>query len=86
MIVRTATFNGRKYRIDTDEIDGSCDQYACNERFIHINAPLNTQKGLITVIHESLHASNWCAGEKVVDRTSTDIGRLLWRLGYRRVE
>lgn len=81
--VRTATINGRRYQVDVEQIDGWCDQYACNERFIHLIAPLNTQKGLITAIHEALHASNWAKSETTVDRTSKDIGRLLWRLGYR---
>ena len=41
---------------------------------------------LITLLHECLHASNWDKSEKVIDRTAVDIGKLLWRLGYRRVK
>jgi hypothetical protein len=82
--IRTHTFNGRKYKIDIDTgVDGWCDQYACNELMIHILADLGTQKGLITVIHEALHAEDWKAGEGTVERVSSEIGRFLWRLGYR---
>jgi hypothetical protein len=86
--VRTATFNGRKYRVcvDEDGLDGWCDQYKLDKRYISINKKLNTMAGLITVIHEALHASNWAVTEKVIDRVSTEIGRLLWRLGYRLVK
>ena len=81
--VRSATFNRRKYLIYVDTVDGWCDQYACNVRAIQLLVPLNTQKGLITALHEMLHASNWTKSEQDVDRVSTEIGRLLWRLGYR---
>lgn len=84
-MVKTATFNGRKYRITMDgRLDGWCDQYKLDDRHIVIAATQHTQNELITIIHESLHASNWCKSEEAVDRTSTEIGRLLWRLGYRR--
>jgi len=81
--VKTHTFNGRKYKIDIDSIDGNCDQYACNERYLSIYADLKTQTGLITAVHESLHACNWAKTEDIVDNVSKDIGRFLWRLGYR---
>ena len=85
MKVKTATFNGRKYKIDIepDGLDGNCDQYACNERYFSIYTDLNKQTGLITAIHEGLHACKWDASESSVDTASKDIGRFLWRLGYR---
>lgn len=83
MTVKTATFNGRQYKIFLQEpVDGTCTTYTL-ERAIEIFTPLDTQNGLITLIHECLHAGNWHASEDVVDRTSKDIGRLMWRLGYR---
>ncbi len=86
MTVRTATFNGRQYKIFLREpVDGACATYTL-ERAIEIFTPLDTQNGLVTLIHESLHAGNWAKSEETVDRTSKDIGRLLWRLGYRRAE
>jgi len=87
--VKTHTFNGRKYHIDVDLIEGWCDQFkldAQNGRCIHILADLSTQKGLIVAIHEALHAENWAATEDVVDRVSKEIGSFLWRLGYRKLD
>ena len=81
--VKTHTFNGRKYTIDIGKFEGSCDQYDCKEHYLSILADLDTQKGLITAIHESLHACNWAKKEDIVDSVSTDIGRFLWRLGFR---
>jgi hypothetical protein len=84
MTVRTATFAGIKYDIDLcGPIDGCCDKPHDDVPSIRIMADLNTQKGFITLIHEALHASRWAAHEETVDRTSKDIGRLLWRLGFR---
>jgi hypothetical protein len=87
MKVRTATFNGRKYKFEMDgRLDGWCDQFKLceSQRHITIMVKERTQNELVTIIHESLHASDWRASEDSVDRTSTEIGRLLWRLGYRR--
>jgi len=81
--VRTHTFHGRRYKIVVCQEDGNTDTYTLNERFLSIYADMATRNGLITAIHESLHAENWAASEKVVERVSTEIGRFLWRLGYR---
>jgi len=81
--VKTAQFNGRRYNISVVPApDGDCSQYK-PERELNIYADLRTRNGLITTLHESLHASRWSETEEVVDRVSKDIGRLLWRLGYR---
>ncbi len=84
MTVRTATFNGVKYDIDLcGPIDGYCDQPHGGRPTLAITADLATSVGLVSLIHEVLHASSFHSSEEVVDRTSTDLGRLLWRLGYR---
>lgn len=81
--VHTATFNGRQYKIILREpVDGACTTYNL-ERAIELFVPLDSKNGLITAIHEMLHASNWSKSEKDVDRISIEIGRTLWRLGYR---
>lgn len=83
MTVKTATFAGVLHDIDLcGPIDGCCD-HPFGIPSIRVMADPNTQKSLITLIHECLHASNWHASEDLVDRTATDVGRLLWRLGYR---
>jgi len=86
MKVKTHTFNGRTYKIKIDEIDGDCDTYALNERYLCVFADMNTRNGLISAIHEALHAENWVASEDAVDRMSKEIGTFLWRLGYRKVK
>lgn len=83
--IKTHTFNGRKYKIDLlGPVDGLTDTFNLDDRHLAILADLKTKQGLITVIHESLHACNWRATEDVVDRVSTEIGGFLWRLGYRK--
>ena len=86
MKVKTHTFNGRKYDIYFGQIDGCCEQYSIKptDREIAIFAKPNTRNELETIIHECLHAENWAATEGVVDRVSSEIGGLLWRLGYRK--
>ena len=84
---KTFKFNGRKHNIYIypDGFDGLCDQYKVknNERDIIIATDPATKNGLITLIHEPLHAENWRASEKSVDRTSKEIGAFLWAMGYR---
>ncbi len=83
--VKTHTFHGRRYYITTEPLCGSCTTYK-RENELFIQADLNKRVGLITAIHECLHAENWAASEEVVERVSAEIGSFLWRLGYRRKE
>ncbi|HDY69123.1 MAG TPA: hypothetical protein ENH85_15210 [Candidatus Scalindua sp.] len=83
--VRTHTFNGRLYKIFVGALDGMCDTFK-RERELVILADLDTRKGLITAVHESLHAENWAKKEADVERVGQEIGSFLWRLGYRKVE
>ena len=81
--VRSHSFNGRKYQIIvTPPLDGLCSTYK-PERELYLFESLKTKNGLITAIHEGLHASAWSASEEKVDQTSRDIGGFLWRLGFR---
>lgn len=80
--VKTHTFNGLSYDIVIGEIDGMADRYGGYS--VVVNGNLDSQKDLITLIHESMHAGNWDKHEETIDRSSKEIGRLLWRLGYRR--
>lgn len=82
--VRTHSFNGIKYEIEfTGKIDGLSETKE-GLRYMVIATEPYTQNELITIIHEGFHASRWNAHEETVDQVSSDIGRLLWRLGYRR--
>jgi len=83
--VKTHTFNGRKYLITVSPLlDGVCDTYK-KEREIIIMAPLETKAGLITVVHEAMHALAWKTSENKIDKDSKELGTFLWRLGYRRI-
>ena len=80
--VRTHTFNGVKYDILIGKFDGWAD--TTDGYSIVINSDLDTQKALITLVHEAMHACSWDKHEETIERSSKEIGRLLWRLGYRR--
>lgn len=81
--VRTHTFNGRRYKIYVRPApDGFCDK-SPKHLELYIFCSLKTKDGLITAIHEALHAENHYAQEDAVDRTSKEVGNFLWRLGFR---
>ena len=81
----THTFNRRKYLITISPfLDGVCDTFK-KEREIILMAPLETRAGLITAVHEAMHALDWKTSENRIDKDSKELGIFLWRLGYRRV-
>jgi len=79
---KTNTFNGVKYHIIAEELDGNCD--TDTKFWLVINRDLTKKVGLETSIHEALHACNWSANEEKVTMTAKDIARFLWNLGYRK--
>jgi len=79
---RTHTFNGRKYHLMFDELDGNCD--TDDKYWLIVERDLNKRIGLETIIHESLHACCWSASEEKVTQTARDIARLLWNMNFRR--
>jgi hypothetical protein len=84
MGVKTHSFKGVRYRItQIAGVDGITNGENMVPEVINC-AVAGTQNELITWIHEGMHASNWFQSEETVDQSSKDIGRLLWRLGYRR--
>ena len=94
--VLTHSFNGVSFKIGVDEpYIGWCDrpEEPQQSEYPAIRLPEGLPKGnrrnakrqLIVLLHECLHASDWNKHEDTVDRMSTEIGGLLWRLGYRRI-
>lgn len=81
--MKTHVFNRRRFNIILEEVDGLCDVPNAKEFDLFIFADLKTKNGLITAIHESLHAEDKELKEQVVERMSKEIGSFLWRLGYR---
>ena len=91
--VRTHKFNKIKFQIDVEEpYIGMCDSPESERPTITLPRGLphgnskGAKQGLITLIHEVLHAESWNLPEEKVDRIATDMGSLLWRLNYRRVK
>lgn len=85
MNVKTHSFNGTRYDIDIcGPIDGSCDCARSSRPSIRITTEPYSKKELITILHECGHAEDWSKSEEIIDRISSEIGTLLWRLGYRR--
>ena len=83
-MIRTATFNDVKYDVKLIEpVDGICDSPTGARPTLTVYADLNSQEGLETVIHESLHACFWAKTEEKVSQTAKDVARFLWRLGFR---
>ena len=79
--VLTHTFNGLKYHIIVDALDGNAD--TDDYYWLIIERDLKKRVGLETAIHEALHACSWSTNEEKVGETAYDIARFLWRLGYR---
>ena len=85
MAVKTASFNKKRYHVSLGKLDGL--HVPRNvDREIMVMADMKTLAGLITCIHEPLHAELPKLSEKTVERISKDIGRFLWRLNFRRVQ
>jgi len=89
--VRTHILNNEKYEIDVEvPYVGLID----NRNVKRITMPNGLAYGrgkkakadLIILLHECIHAEDWDISEKRVDQIATDIGTLLWRLGYRRTQ
>lgn len=85
--MKTHTFNGRKYLIYDERIDGLCtvdgpaDPYS-----ITISPDLSPLRTLDVEIHEAIHAIEHDAPEETVERLGKELARWLWRRGYRKVE
>lgn len=89
-MVQTHTLRGKRYRVELvrklGPNDGECDKPTKPGKAIRIVSSLKGERGMEVVIHEALHACAWDWDEEAVTETAHDITRLLWRLGYRRVE
>jgi len=94
--VRTHTFNNVKYYIMVDDpYLGWCDKPGRRPPKIGYPAiripeglkaggSKEAKLGLITLLHECIHAEHWALTETRTDQIASEIGNLLWRLGYRR--
>lgn len=85
MSIKSATFNGKKYRVNVGvDFNAICDAPTKpNPKLILLREPKNDRMTLELLIHEALHATNWPVSETKVKGTARDLARFLWRLGYR---
>ena len=82
--VRTHTFDGVRYNIYIHKpISGFCENKPDKTHGLWIFEDIRTRKGLVTIVHEAMHASHPNLSEDTVDRMSKEIGGLLWRMKFR---
>lgn len=79
------TIRGQVWRLTwvrdfADERAGEADD---EQRAIRILRDLPEREKLRVVLHELLHAECWDLAEECVDRVSTTMRDVLWRLGWR---
>jgi len=83
--VKTHRFNGVKYHIILRDLHGFTDYGPTKDEYsLVVSTKPRSRTELVILIHEAMHAGNWDKHEETIDRSSKEIGNLLWRLGYRR--
>ena len=65
---------------------GDCSDPTSDRPAIRIDKTLKGQKALQITVHECLHALDWTKDESWVHAASKDLSKILWDLGYRKVE
>lgn len=81
----------RRYRVllatklgAADEpLDGDCSNPTFPDRMIRYYVGLKGERRLDVLIHEMLHACFWDVREEGIGEASTDVARVLWKVGYR---
>lgn len=72
---------------DGHVILGECSSPDDKPRIVTVDSRVTGEEELDVILHELLHAAAWeVLGEDFVNSTATGIARLLYRLGYRKVE
>lgn len=71
--------------IKDKQTEGSCDAPDTPNKKIIIDKRLKGIDLLDTELHEFEHAADWQKCEEVVAQKMTDIAKILWRLGYRKL-
>ena len=85
--MKTHTFLRKVWRIVRAAVPSNCQGYCespnTKGRKIVLPPDLSEQELLTYCVHESLHACFWWLDEEFVTDAAADIGRFLWRMGFR---
>lgn len=65
---------------------GQCHGPHIKNKKIRIRERLRPKTTLEILIHEMLHAADWDKDEEWITEVAEDIARVLWRLGYRKLD
>jgi hypothetical protein len=86
-MIRTHTFSGKKYQINfADSIEGVCDSPKRDDSKAMTILTGSNLRALNSALHEAMEADGFC--DKCLHDSggftrTENIGRFLWRLGYR---
>lgn len=76
----------KKVVVEGEAVDGSCDGPSVKGKKIIIDDSLSGQRELEVLIHEMIHASGWHIDHSYINQFSSDVARILTKLGYKRGE
>jgi hypothetical protein len=74
-----------KYEYPGKGLDGLCDHPETPNKTIIVKKNLDGKTELCTLLHEIFHSIAWSVDEEYIDRASTDLSEILWKLGYRKL-
>jgi hypothetical protein len=83
------TLLGKRYKLVFEKmppgLHGECDAPDTKGKQIRISNKLRDERLLEILCHEIFHALNWRDDETIVDQSAKDLSRVLWSLGYRKI-
>lgn len=83
------TIRGKRWEFLRKRLNGDycgwCDAPDAPRKKIIVDDRLKGFDELDTILHEIGHAADFDKCEDYVEQVATDMARVLWRLGYRRV-
>ena len=82
-MIRSHTFNGKRFKVYNLAGLPAGDLGACGDRYIKVPIDGDTLEELDAIIHEGLHAAT-PLNEESVCIAAMDVAKLLWRLGWRK--
>jgi hypothetical protein len=84
------TIRGKRWNLVFEKVAGKnigfCEHPDKKNKRIVIHDKLCEKETLRVIAHEIMHAAYWDLDEEAIDTATTDLARILWKLGYRRQE